>query len=532
MTNSEITSEPASVATWSLAGQVREHARARPDKTALVCGDRALSFAELDRRSNRVAQALMAEGIEPGDRVGFLEMNGIEFFEVLYGGGKAGAVNVAVNWRLAPPEIEFIVNDSGARVLFVGREFLPLIEGIEANLGTVRKIVAIGEHPSYEGYEAWLARHGDEDPMLPSSPEDVCLQLYTSGTTGLPKGAMLTNANLGTLVPAVGPEIEFDASSVSLVCLPLFHIGGSGWALLGALNVGGTTIVTRAAAPDLLLEELEHRHVTHALFVPALMNFLNQVPGAADRDWSSLRHIVYGASPITENVLRASMAIFRCNFWQVYGLTETTGAVVALPPEDHDPDGPRAHLLRSAGRPYPWVRVRIVDPVSLEDVPAGSVGEVWILSAQNMSGYWHRDRDSAAAFEDGWFRSGDAGYMDEEGYIFLTDRIKDMIVSGGENIYPIEVENVIADHPDVADVGVIGVPDDRWGETVKAVVVPRPGTAPTAEDIVAFARTRLGGFKCPTSVDFVELLPRTPSGKILKRELREPYWKDHQRRVN
>jgi long-chain acyl-CoA synthetase len=533
MTGSQISTEPAAAqAAWSLGEQIRQHARSRPDHAALFCDGRSQTFAELHHRSNRVAQGLQAEGVRAQDRVAFLEINGFEYFEVLYGCGKINAVNVAVNWRLAPPEVAFIVNDSGARILFVGKQFLPLIEQIESDLQGVTRIVAIGEHPHYGSYETWLSRQPDEDPLVPAAPDDICMQLYTSGTTGLPKGAMLTNANLGTLVPAVGPLIDFDEQAVSLVCLPLFHIGGSGWALLGALNVGGTSLIAPSAEPRLLLDLMEGQRATHALLVPALMNFLNQVPGAGDRDWSALKHIVYGASPITESVLKTSMEIFKCSFWQVYGLTETTGAIVALPPEDHEPDGPRAHLLRSAGRPYPWVEVRIADPETGAEVPTGQVGEVWARSAQNMKGYWHRDPDTASAFVEGWFRTGDAGYVDEEGYIYLTDRIKDMIISGGENIYPIEVENVIADHPDVADVGVIGVPDERWGETVKAVVVARPGTSPTAEGIIAFARQRLGGFKCPTSVDFTDVLPRTPSGKILKRELREPYWKGQERHVH
>jgi acyl-CoA synthetase (AMP-forming)/AMP-acid ligase II len=532
VSSTQATPDPAATASWSLGDMIRRHAELRPDRAALVCEDRTLTFGELHHRSNRVAQGLREEGIGPQDRVAFLEQNGLEFFEILYGGGKVHAVNVAVNWRLAPSEVEFIVNDSDARILFVGEAFLPLVEEIEPNLRGVRKIVAMGEHRRYEGYEAWLARQRDVDPVLESRADDVCLQLYTSGTTGQPKGAMLTNANLATLVPMIGPMLDFGEGAVSLVCMPLFHIGGSGWALLGALSTGGTSIVARRAVPAELLDQMEAHRVSHAFFVPALMNFLNQVPGAADRDWSALEHIVYGASPITETVLKASMAIFKCRFWQVYGLTETTGAIVALPPEDHDPDGPRSHLLRSAGRPYPHVQVRIVDPATGEDLPPGSVGELWARSTQNMRGYWHRERDTETAFVGGWFRTGDVGYMDGEGYIFLTDRIKDMIVSGGENIYPIEVENVLADHPDLADVGVIGVPDEQWGETVKAVVVARPGRQPTAEQIIAFARQRLGGFKCPTSVDFVADLPRTPTGKILKRELREPYWRGRERRVN
>jgi long-chain acyl-CoA synthetase len=273
--------------------------------------------------------------------------------------------------------------------------------------------------------------------------------------------------------------------------------------------------------------------VTNALFVPAMLQFLCAVPGAADRDYGALRSIVYGASPITHEVLVRAMRTFRCPFIQVYGLTETTGAITELPASDHDPEGPRAHLLRSAGKPYPWVELRIVDPDTGRDRPTGEVGELWTRSVQNMKGYWNKPDETARAFSgDGWLRTGDAGFMDRDGYCFLTDRVKDMIISGGENVYPAEVENAISGHPAVADVAVIGVPDDRWGEAVKAIVVRHPGADASAQDIVDYARQRLARYKCPSSVDFAEALPRNPSGKLLKRQLREPYWKGQERRIH
>jgi acyl-CoA synthetase (AMP-forming)/AMP-acid ligase II len=267
--------------------------------------------------------------------------------------------------------------------------------------------------------------------------------------------------------------------------------------------------------------------------VPAMLQFLCMVPHAAEHDYSGLRSIVYGASPITTDVLVKAIETFQCDFIQVYGLTETTGAITQLNPEDHDPNGPRAQLLRSAGKPYPWVELKIANPEDGGELPRGGVGELWTRSVQNMKGYWNKPEATAASFtDDGWFKSGDAGYMDEEGFVFLTDRIKDMIVSGGENVYPIEIENVLAQHAAVADVAVIGVPDDHWGETVKAVVVKAEGTEPTAEELIDFCRDKLAGFKRPTSVDFAEMLPRNPSGKLLKRELREPYWQGRERNIN
>ncbi len=517
---------------WTLADIVRGHARERGDSPMITYGERRITYAEMDARSNQVARGLLAEGVQPQEHVAFLDKNGPEYFEALFGGGKVNAINVAVNWRLAPREMAYIINDAQAKVLFVGPDFLTHLDEIEGDLRGVSKIIVIGAHPRHESYDAWVARHPADDPAVPTTPSDVAMQLYTSGTTGMPKGAMLTNRNLGALVPYVSPMWSLDATSVNVVAMPLFHIGGSGWALCGMWN-GCHSLLFRDFIPQEVLAAIQQHRVTNALFVPAMLQFLFAMPGAADGDYSSIRSIVYGASPITNEVLLRSMQTFRCDFIQVYGLTETTGAITQLDAADHDPEGPRARLLRSAGRPYPWVEMRVVESVTGQERPRGDVGELWTRSVQNMTGYWNRPEDTANAFTpDGWFKTGDAGYIDEEGFVFLTDRVKDMIVSGGENVYPIEVENALSEHPDIADVAVIGVPDERWGETVKAIVVRRPDTDPTAESIMACARERLARFKCPTSVDFIDVLPRNPSGKILKRELREPYWQGRERRIN
>jgi long-chain acyl-CoA synthetase len=316
-----------------------------------------------------------------------------------------------------------------------------------------------------------------------------------------------------------------DESSVCLVAMPLFHIGGAGWANVGLVR-WATNIVVPVIDPPALLDTIENG-ITNAFLVPAVLQMLCAVPGADDRDFSALRSIAYGASPITTGVLKRSLEVFDAPLFQVYGLTETTGAITELAAEDHDPDGPRAHLMRSAGKPYPWVELKTVDPETGKDCGPDEVGEIRIRSVQVCAGYWNRPEETAAAIdEDGWLHTGDAGYLDGEGFLFLTDRIKDMIVSGAENVYPIEVENVLSEHPDVADVAVIGVPDKRWGETVKAVVVRRPGAALTEDELLEWTRDRIAGFKRPRSVDFVDELPRNPTGKLLKRVLREPYWAD------
>jgi len=529
---------------YTVAGMLRTVAGEAPGSTMFVAGDERRTWAEQYERSCRVARALEAEGLGPGDRVAFLDRNGLPHFDVLFGGALLGAVNVAVNWRLSPVEIAGIVDDAEASVLVVDPDYLPHLAQMPSPLPSVRRLVVLGEvGPDLEqagaidpdrtvAYEGWLAGHPATDPGDVGGPDAVSLQLYTSGTTGLPKGVMLTNANLATAIGQAHENFEIGRDTVSLVAMPLFHIGGVGWALC-AMSRGGTSIVLRDVDPKQLLELVEGERITDMFVVPAVLMFLLATEGVDRRDFSSLRRIFYGASPIAEDVLVQSLEIFGCDFCQLYGMTETTGAICALGPEDHDPDGPRQYLLRSAGKALGRVELRIVDAATLEDQPTETTGEIWTRSPYNMAGYWEKPDDTAKTLvEGGWLRTGDAGYLDKDGYLFLQDRIKDMIVSGGENVYPAEVENALLSHPTVVDAAVIGVPDAKWGETVKAVVVRAPDGSAESADLIAYCRTLLAHYKCPTSVDFVEALPRNPSGKVLKRELRDKYWADTERHIN
>jgi long-chain acyl-CoA synthetase len=513
----------------SLADIVRTHGAARPERPALQYEGRTITFGDLDERSSRVANALEALGVGAQERIAFVEKNGPEFFEVTFGVAKLNAVGVAVNWRLAPTEMAYIIRDAQAKAVIVGQDFVPHLEKIEDELPGVT-IIAIGGHSRWTDYEDWLADHDVSDPGVTAKADDVAFQLYTSGTTGLPKGVMLTNTNFFGLLDGVTDKWRFGPDSVNIAVMPMFHIAGSGWAMVG-LAFGCETVLLRDVDPARILQVIPEFGITNALFVPAVLQFLLMVPDADKTDFSTLHTIVYGASPITDKVLIAAMELTGADFIQVYGLTETTGAITQLDAEDHDPVN-HPDLLRSCGKPYPWVEIRCVDTDTGQDVPDGEVGELWIRSIQVMKGYWNNPQATAESIdEDGWFRSGDAGYY-RDGYLFLHDRVKDMIVSGGENIYPAEVENVLMKHPDIADVAVIGVPDDRWGEAVKAVVVRREGSDPAEADVITFAREYLAGYKLPKSVDFTDVLPRNPSGKLLKREIREPYWQGRERRVN
>jgi fatty-acyl-CoA synthase len=514
-----------------LADITRFHSLTAPTNTALVYEGRRTSFAELDQYASQVANGLAAEGIQRQSNVAWLDINTDYFFETLFGCAKSNSVICPVNWRLAAPEILYILNDAEAQILFVGERFVDLIENIADQLVTVKKIIAVsGGHPEWEDYVSWRDKQSGEDPALDASPTDVAIQMYTSGTTGHPKGVLLSSGALLAPNADNSDEMEFNrwtSEDVSLLVMPCFHIAGLRWGVMGLLP-GAETVIMPEFDPVQVAQLISAHQVTKLMLVPAALQFVIQATRGTDPDFSSLRHIWYGASPIPLDLLKEAMNVFQCDFAQTYGLTETAAQTTYLPPGDHDVKG--NERMKSAGKALPNIKIRIVDEHGLS-LPTREIGEICVNSPANMIGYWKSPEATAKTIVDGWVHTGDVGYMDEDGYVYIHDRIKDMVVSGGENVYPAEVESAIYGHPAVADVAVIGVPDKKWGEAVKAIVVVQPGQSCTADELIAYARERIAAYKAPKSVDFVDVLPRNPSGKILKKDLRAKYWKGTERMV-
>jgi acyl-CoA synthetase (AMP-forming)/AMP-acid ligase II len=519
----------------TLAEISRQHAAHRPQAVALSFEGRETTYAQFHERSNQVANALIGTGIRPGQRVAYLGKNCDRYFEMLFGAAKAGAVMTPIGWRLAPAEATSVLEDCGARVVFVGPEASAQADTAVEGL-TSRPLVLAIEGAAVKGataYDSWRTVASAENPKVRIQPGDVVLQLYTAGTTGRPKGAMLTHANLLAKQRAASKAQlawhRWTPDDVSLVAMPVGHIGGSLWGTVGLLY-GAKGVIAREFDPMKVLDYIERYRISKMFMVPTALQIVVRQPRSRQVDFGRLKYILYGASPMPLDLLRECLEVFGCGFCQQYGMTETSGAIVYLPPEDHDPNGkPR---MRAAGIPMPGVELKIVDAQGASLSP-NTVGEVVTRSSSNMAGYWHMPEATAATLDSqGWLRTGDAGYLDEDGYLYIHDRVKDMIISGGENIYPAEVENAIYGHPSVAEVAVIGVPDARWGEAVKAVVVLLPGASANVPDILSFARARIAAFKLPKSIDFVEALPRNAAGKILRRELRAPYWAGLERKVN
>lgn len=508
-------------------------ARERGDGEFAVQGDRRMTYSEALAEANRLANAFIDAGLQIGDRIAMLAKNSIEYVLLYFAASKAGVVPVPLNYRLAPAEWSYILNDAGVKVFLAAGEYLPTVESLRHELPTIERFVAIDSaRVGWDDYHQWIT----EQPMTPPHrfvPEDCDLyQMYTSGTTGHPKGAVLTHRAVVAHLGQTGLALRGEPGERRLLVAPVFHAAAAVATAFMSVSQGGSLYIQTDFQPREVIRALSEEHIVIVQMVPSMIQAcLTTVPDAAQRQYKDLRLIIYGASPIAEQTLRRAIEVFKCNFLQGYGMTETTAALTLLLPSDHRRAlTQKPALLLSAGRAMLGTGVRIVNTED-KPVPNGTIGEVVGRGPQLMKGYWNRPEATAEALRGGWMHTGDAGVMDDEGYLYIQDRIKDMIVSGGENVYPRVIEEVLFQHPAIADAAVIGVPDERWGETIKAIVVLRQEMNATAEDIMEYCRGKLGGFERPRSVDFVEALPRNPSGKVLKRVLREPYWAGQQRRV-
>jgi long-chain acyl-CoA synthetase len=473
---------------------------------AVVCQDSRRTYAELGSRCRRLAGGLRALGLAPGDRVGVIGLNSDRYLELYLGVPAAGLVLVPVNSRLAPAEMRAILADAGVSVLFADADY--------PGAADVRQVLTMPGD-----YEELIAAVGEADLGAGVAENDLAALFYTSGTTGAAKGAMHTHRSLVASALHFMATWPFDQQTRWLVASPMFHTGG----IIGTLATvwaGGTHIIMPRFDPDLAIDLIEREAVTHTLLVPTMLAAAAQAQLTRPRDVSSLRYLSHGASPISaETLRRARQAFPGAELLHVYGTTEATPITTLLPHEELILDTPR---VRSCGQPATGVEVRIVDS-SQADVPPGTVGHILVRSASLMAGYWRQPQATAEVMQGDWYRTGDLGYRDDESYLYLVDRAKDMIVSGGENIYSTEVEDALASHPAVEEAAVFGVPDPRWGESVFAVVYARQPVS--AEELVAQCRQRIARFKVPRDIELrTEPLPKSAAGKILKRELREPHW--------
>lgn len=483
--------------------------RKTPHRVALVHDGRELTYRQLDERVNRLAHALRRLGVDRGDRVAYLGPNHPAYLETLFACGVIGAVFVPLNLRLAGPELEYILADSGSRVLITAPEHA----GTIAAHASTETVVTVGE-----GYEGLLAAASAEPIDESVSHDDICLIMYTSGTTGRPKGAMLTHGNITWNSLNVVVDMDLRSDEVALLSAPLFHTAGLNMTCLPVLLKGGTVLLVPAFDPAATLTMIERHRVTFTFGVPAMYNAISAQPGWATADLSSLRMLTCGGAPVPEATIRTYLER-GLTFIQGYGMTEASPGVLLLGADQV------TAKAGSAGVPHFFTDVRVVRP-DLTEVEPGEKGEVLVRGPNVMAGYWRQPEATQAAIHSGWFHSGDVAYVDPDGFVFIADRIKDMIISGGENIYPAEVEDALYDHPAVADCAVIGVPDERWGEVGRAIVVRKPDHQLGEAELLDFLVGRLAKYKIPKSVRFVDQLPRSAVGKVLKKQLRATHGGD------
>lgn len=506
----------------TLGEMIERNARLHGDHTALVYAERRLTHAQLAERARRFSGALYGRGLRRQDRVAILAMNCAEYYETYRACEWAGFILATVNFRLAPAEILYILQDAAPKALVFEAQYAAVVDGLRAQLPGIEQYICIGDAPAWAvSFEAVMDAGSVEGPPIRSNPEDYAYLMYTSGTTGRPKGVVRTQQAMCVTAESCALVSEFSGNTRVLQTTPAFHVGGIGF-INSVAWMGGTTVVHRGFEPKQMLETIAQERITFTFMVAAMLQAVLDVPELSTYDVSSIENIVTAAAPVPPPLLARGIEALGPVFSVQYGMTESNACW--LPSHEVKPLGSPEEVRRlaSVGRPCPGIDLRIVDDHG-NDLPQGQTGEVWLRSKTQLSGYWNNSVATVEALRDGWYRSGDMGYQDNDGYIFLVDRKKDMIISGGENIYSREVEDVLVQHPAVVDVAVIGVPHAQWGECVKAIVVLRRGEQASEAQLIEFCRELIASYKCPKSIAFVDELPRLPTGKISKVMLRKQF---------
>lgn len=510
----------------TLGESIEYYARHDARRRALVYGERTITYGEYDQISNRIANELIVRGVGEGDRVGFFGLNSPDFYFALIGTAKTRGAFTVFNWRLAPLELARIITDSGSRLAIVERAMADVWNAATADSAAEIEVIWIDDEDTLESQ---LAANSPERPDNFVSEEDCAIQLYTSGTTGVPKGVMLSHGGFNRirLCEHLEPVYDWHDGDIFINALPNFHLLSIGIAFQCLYN-GVAISIVRQFDPGAICDTIQRDRPTLLTLTPTMIQMLLDHPKAAGTDFSSIRLTLYAGSAISLGLIKRAVERMPGQFMQFYGATEGNGAFSILRPDEHDLDD--ESKLQSCGRPLPLIEFRIVDADG-QELPDGEPGQLMVRSPAITSGYWNQPEATAKVLRNGWYATGDVARRDSEGLYYIVDRVKDMIVSGGENIYSAEIENVLSTHPEIAAVAVIGVPDDRWGEAVKACIVRVSGSEISEDELLQFARSQLAGYKIPKSVDFMAALPLVPSGKVSKKDLRAPYWNNQNRGV-